>query len=55
VHTLDLQRATHQHPALHADTSSVVLSVLTQLGNPLPVILALTGRASLPAGFNVLA
>ncbi len=55
VHTLDLQRATHQPSSLHADTSSLVLSVLTQLGEPLPIILALTGRASLPSGFNVLA
>ena len=55
VHTLDLQRATGQHPELHPDTSAVVLSVLTQLAAPVPVILALTGRAPLPPEFNALA
>ncbi len=54
VHTLDLQRATGQYPQLHPDTSAVVLSVLTQLASPVPVILALTGRQPLPAGFNAL-
>jgi len=54
VHTLDLQRATGQHPELHPDTSAVVLSVLSQLAAPVPVILALTGRAPLPATFNAL-
>jgi uncharacterized protein (TIGR03083 family) len=55
VHTLDLQRATGQHPELHPDTSAVVLSVLTQLSPPVSVILALSGRAPLPADFNALA
>ena len=54
VHTLDLQRATGQFAELHSDTSAVVLSVLTQLAPPVPVILALTGRAALPEGFNTL-
>jgi uncharacterized protein (TIGR03083 family) len=54
VHTLDLQRATGQHPQLHPDTAAVVLSVLTQLTSPVPVILALSGRAPLPDDFNVL-
>jgi uncharacterized protein (TIGR03083 family) len=54
VHTLDLQRATGQPPEMHADTSTVVLSVLTQLASPVPVILALTGRQPLPAGYNAL-
>jgi uncharacterized protein (TIGR03083 family) len=54
VHTLDLQRATGQLPELHPDTSAVVLSVLTQLASPAPLILALTGRASLPDDYNVL-
>jgi hypothetical protein len=54
VHTLDLQRATGQSPELHPDTSAVVLSVLTQLASPAPLILALTGRASLPSDYNVL-
>lgn len=54
VHTLDLQRATRQHPSLHPDTSAVVLSVLTELASPVSLILALTGRESLPDGHNVL-
>ncbi|MEI7546903.1 MAG: maleylpyruvate isomerase N-terminal domain-containing protein, partial [Actinomycetota bacterium] len=54
VHTLDLQRATGQLPALHADTSSVVLSVLVQVASPVPLILALTGRQPLATDFNVL-
>lgn len=54
IHTLDIQRATGQFPELHNDTSAVVLSVLTQLTAPVPIILALTGRAALPEGFNTL-
>jgi uncharacterized protein (TIGR03083 family) len=54
VHTLDLQRATGQLPELHPDTAAVVLSVLTQLASPAPLILALTGRSSLPGDYNVL-
>lgn len=54
VHTLDLQRATGQLPELHPDTSAVALAVLTQLASPVPLLLALTGRAPLPADFNVL-
>lgn len=54
VHTLDLQRALGQRPRLHPDTSDVVLQVLTELGPAEPMILALTGRAPLPDGFNVL-
>ena len=54
VHTLDIQRATGQMAELHPDTSAVVLAVLTQLTSPVPIILALTGRAPLPADFNVL-
>ena len=54
VHTLDIQRATGQFPELHSDTSSVVLAVLMELTSPVPVILALTGRAALPDDFNAL-
>jgi len=54
VHTLDLQRATGQLAQLHADTSAVVLNVLVQLASPTPLILALSGRAPLPADYNVL-
>ncbi len=54
AHTLDLQRATGQLAELHSNTSAVVLSVLVQLASPVPLILALTGRAALPAGYNAL-
>lgn len=54
VHTLDLQRATGQPAELHPDTSAVIVSVLTALASPVTLILALTGRAALPADFNVL-
>lgn len=54
VHTLDLQRAIGQRVHLHPDTSEVVLQVLTELGPAEPMILALTGRAPLPDGFNAL-
>jgi uncharacterized protein (TIGR03083 family) len=54
VHTLDLQRATGQPTELHPDTSAVIVSVLTSLASPVALILALSGRASLPDGFNVL-
>jgi uncharacterized protein (TIGR03083 family) len=54
VHTVDLQRAVGRRASLHTDTSDVVLAVLTSVADPLPVILALTGRAALPDGFNAL-
>lgn len=54
VHTLDLQRATGQPAELHPDTSRVVLDVLVQLASPVTLILALTGRAPLPHGYNAL-
>lgn len=55
VHTLDVQRATGQLAELHPATSTVVLGVLTQLAPSVPLVLALTGRAPLPADFNVMA
>jgi uncharacterized protein (TIGR03083 family) len=54
VHTLDLQRATGQPAELHPDTSSVIVSVLTSLAKPVPLILALSGRAPLADEYNVL-
>ncbi|MCE9621918.1 MAG: maleylpyruvate isomerase N-terminal domain-containing protein [Actinomycetia bacterium] len=54
VHTLDLARATDQPAELHSDTAGVVLSVLTQLASPTQLILAFTGRQSLPADYNLL-
>jgi uncharacterized protein (TIGR03083 family) len=54
VHTLDLQRATGQYPHLPRDTVQVTVSVLTDLAESTTLILALTGRSSLPAMYNVL-
>lgn len=54
VHTLDLQRATGQYQHLHRDTVHVALSVLADLAEPTALILALTGRGSLPSVYNVL-
>jgi len=54
VHTLDLARATGQPAELHRDTAAVVLVVLTQLATPEQLILALTGRQSLPDDYNLM-
>jgi uncharacterized protein (TIGR03083 family) len=54
VHTLDLQRATGQPTQLHTDTSAIIVSTLTSLASPVPLILALTGRTQLADGYNVL-
>jgi len=54
LHTLDLQAATGQPPSVGAATSAVVLGVLTQLADPVTLLLALTGRRALPPDFNVL-
>lgn len=55
VHTLDLQRATGQMAGLHPAATTVILDVLSALAQPVPLILALTGRVALPNEFNVLA
>ena len=54
VHTLDLQRAIGAPVELADSTTDVVLQVLVQLASPVPLILALSGRQTLPVGFNVL-
>jgi len=54
VHTLDLARATAQPAELQSDTAAVALSVLMQLASPTQLLLALTGRQSLPADYNVM-
>jgi hypothetical protein len=54
IHTLDLQRATAQHPVLHPATSSMVVGLMAELAEPVALLLALTGRQSLPADYNVL-
>ena len=54
VHTLDLQRASGQLVGLTDETSTLIIAVLAELAPPSQLILALSGRAALPAGFNVL-
>jgi hypothetical protein len=40
---------------LHPAATTVILDVLSALAQPVPLILALTGRVALPNEFNVLA
>jgi uncharacterized protein (TIGR03083 family) len=54
VHTLDLQRACGQPTSLPASTSSVVVALMAELADPVTLLLALTGRGSLPGDYNVL-
>jgi hypothetical protein len=54
LHTLDVQRACGQPTALPPSTSSVVVALMAELADPITLLLALTGRASLPIDFNVL-
>jgi uncharacterized protein (TIGR03083 family) len=54
VHTLDLQRACGQPTSLPASTSSVVVALMAELADPVTLLLALTGRGSLPIDYNVL-
>lgn len=54
VHTLDLQRATGQPIGLPGATSSMVVGLLAGLAEPTELLLALTGRGTLPPDFNVL-
>jgi uncharacterized protein (TIGR03083 family) len=55
LHTLDLQTATGQPLLLPASAANVVLGVLAELADLPALLLAMTGRRALPAGFNVLA
>jgi uncharacterized protein (TIGR03083 family) len=54
LHTLDIQRACGMPTTLPPSTSSVVVGLLAQLAEPITLLLALTGRGSLPVDFNVL-
>jgi hypothetical protein len=54
IHTLDIQRATGQPLALPPATASMVVGLLAALADPMKLLLALTGRGSLPADYNVL-
>jgi uncharacterized protein (TIGR03083 family) len=55
MHTLDLQAATDQPLLLPAPAASIVLGVLAELTDLPVLLLSMTGRRTLPAGFNVLA
>jgi len=54
LHTLDLQRATGQPVGLRGEAASVVVGLMAELAEPITLLLALTGRGSLPVDFNVL-
>lgn len=54
LHTLDLQRACGQPTFLAGSTSSVVVALMAELADPVTLLLALTGRGSLPTDYNVL-
>jgi hypothetical protein len=57
LHALDLQQATQQTLRAAPDALQITLSVLTALADradPIALALAMTGRAELPHGFNVL-
>lgn len=54
LHTLDLQRACGQPTFLATSTSSVVVALMAELADPVTLLLALTGRGSLPTDYNVL-
>ena len=57
LHSLDLQQATKQTLRAAPDALQMTLNILTALADradPIALALAMTGRAELPHGFNVL-
>ena len=54
AHTVDLQLATGQPPAVPATAAAIAVAVLTPLADPAVLLRSLLGRAPLPDGFNVL-
>lgn len=54
LHTLDVQRASGQPTTLRPATSSMVVGLMAELAEPVALLLALTGRGTLPIDFNVL-
>ena len=54
LHHVDLQRAIGEPPDIHPSVAAVCLQVLTTLGHATTIVLALSGRGELPAGFSVL-
>ncbi|HQV57930.1 MAG TPA: hypothetical protein PKV27_07950, partial [Ilumatobacteraceae bacterium] len=54
LHTVDIQRAIGQPAEIHPTITRLITPVLCALGPATQIVLALAGRGSLPAGFNVL-
>jgi hypothetical protein len=57
LHTLDLQQATRQPLRADPGALAITLSIVTALADradPIALVLAVTGRADLPHGFNIL-
>jgi hypothetical protein len=54
LHTLDIQRACGLPATLPHATSSVVVELMAEIAEPIALLLALTGRGTLPVDFNVL-
>lgn len=54
LHTLDLQRATGQPLSLRGEAAQTVVGLLAAMADPIRLLLALTGRGTLPTDFNVL-
>lgn len=54
LHTIDLQRALGQPAQMDEVVAQAILPVLLELGSPMEMVLALTGRAPLPDGYDVL-
>ncbi len=54
LHTADLQLGLRQPVVMHPVVAEAVLDVVHRLASPVQLSLVLTGRATLPAGYNVL-
>jgi hypothetical protein len=54
LHTLDLQHATGQPSTLPPATTSMVVTLVAGLAEPIALLSALTGRGTLPSDYNVL-
>ncbi|HEY7628895.1 MAG TPA: maleylpyruvate isomerase N-terminal domain-containing protein [Ilumatobacteraceae bacterium] len=54
LHTLDLQRATGQPIGLREATATMVVGLMAELADAPTLLMALTGRGTLPQDFNVL-
>ena len=54
LHTLDIQRACGLPLDVPSATSAVVVALMAEIADPIALLLALTGRGTLPVDFNVL-